>query len=190
MKYNIIYLDPPWTYKDKAHAGERGVEYKYPTMTLKDIQSLPIEKLADKNCFLFCWATMPLLDTIFETIKCWGFKYKTNGFVWIKTNKKKKDSIFWGGGSYTRANNELCLLAVKGKPKVVSHSVHSVIMSPIRKHSEKPPEARDRIVELCGDIPRIELFARHKILGWDCLGNDVDGRDIRESILDQINLEK
>lgn len=187
MKYQIILIDPPWgEYKDKMHAGKRGVEYKYKTMSLKDIQSLPIIKLADKNCFLFCWVTLPLIQEGLDTIKAWGFKYKTIGFNWIKTNKKKQDSLFWGGGSYSRSNSELCLLAVKGKPKPISHSVHSVIMSPVRKHSEKPPETRDRIIQLCGDIPRIEIFARQKVLGWDCLGNGVDGRDIKESILDII----
>lgn len=48
------------------------------------------------------------------------------------------------------------------------------------KHSKKPSEIRDRIVELCGDIPRIELFAREKVDGWDCIGNEIDGRDIRD----------
>ena len=28
-KYNIIYLDPPWSYDDKASAGKRGAFYKY-----------------------------------------------------------------------------------------------------------------------------------------------------------------
>lgn len=48
------------------------------------------------------------------------------------------------------------------------------------KHSKKPSEIRDRIVELCGDVPRIELFAREKVDGWDCIGNEIDGRDIRD----------
>ncbi len=173
-KYKIIYADPCWNYKDKAHAGKRGVEYKYETMQLKDIQSLPINNLADKNCFLFLWGTMPLLPEAIETMKSWGFSYKTNGFVWIKKNKKQKDTLFWGGGSYSRANPEICLMGVKGKPKGISHSVHSVIESSIREHSRKPDEARERIVQLCGDVPRIELFARESIDGWDCWGDDIN----------------
>lgn len=62
-----------------------------------------------------------------------------------------------GLGNWTRSNSEICLLAVKGKPKRVSASVHSVILSPLQQHSQKPGEARDRIVELMGDLPRIEL---------------------------------
>ena len=77
-------------------------------------------------------------------------------------------------GHYTRANNEICLLAVKGKPlKRVSKSVQQVILSKIEEHSKKPNEVRNRIVDLFGDIPRIELFARQTVNGWDCLGNEV-----------------
>jgi N6-adenosine-specific RNA methylase IME4 len=40
-----------------------------------------------------------------------------------------------------------------------------------REHSRKPDEARDRIVQLWGDVPRIELFARESSPGWDTWGN-------------------
>lgn len=52
------------------------------------------------------------------------------------------------------------------------------------RHSQKPDEVRERIVELCGDLPRVELFARKEHDGWDCLGNEIDGRDIRDAIRD------
>jgi N6-adenosine-specific RNA methylase IME4 len=77
-------------------------------------------------------------------------------------------------GYYTRANNEICLLATKGKTlKRQSKAVKQIVMSKIREHSRKPDEVRDRIVELFGDLPRIELFARQEIGGWDCWGNEV-----------------
>ena len=77
-------------------------------------------------------------------------------------------------GYYTRANAELCLLATRGKPlKRVNRGVHSVVLSKIREHSRKPDEVRERIVELFGDIPRIELFARQQADGWDCWGDEV-----------------
>lgn len=79
-----------------------------------------------------------------------------------------------GMGYYTRANAEYCLLATKGKNlERKSHAVHSVIMSHIEEHSKKPHEVRERIVELFGDLPRIELFAREHAKGWDCWGNEV-----------------
>ena len=76
-------------------------------------------------------------------------------------------------GYYTRSNNEICLLATKGKPKRISSKVHQVVIEKIREHSRKPDTVRNRIVELCGDLPRIELFARQKTPGWDVWGNEV-----------------
>ena len=55
-----------------------------------------------------------------------------------------------------------------------SAGVRQVIYSPVRKHSQKPDEARDRILQLMGDLPRIELFAREKVDGWDSWGNEVE----------------
>ena len=170
-KYNIIYADPPWNFKTYSEKGKqkKSAECHYRCMNIDNIYDLPINQIAADNCILFLWVTFPLLKQGLETIEKWGFTYKTIGFNWIKQNKKS-DSLFWGLGYWTRANSEICLLATKGKPKRISKSVHSVIISKIREHSRKPDEVRDKILELCGDMPRIELFARQSVDGWDCWG--------------------
>ena len=173
-KYNIIYADPPWTYKVWSGKGKekKSAENHYECLNDDDIYKLDVDTLADDNCVLFLWVTYPLLQEGIRTIKEWGFTYKTCAFSWVKRNKKA-DSLFWGLGHWTRANNEICLLATKGKPKRVSKAVHQVVIDKIREHSRKPDCVRDRIVELCGDLPRIELFARQKTKGWDVWGNEV-----------------
>jgi site-specific DNA-methyltransferase (adenine-specific) len=65
-------------------------------------------------------------------------------------------------------------MGIKGKMKPVSNKISSIIISPRREHSRKPDEARERIVQLFGDLPRIELFARQEIEGWDFWGNEVN----------------
>jgi N6-adenosine-specific RNA methylase IME4 len=80
------------------------------------------------------------------------------------------------------SNCEICILATKGKPKRISAGVRQLVTSPIREHSQKPDEVKDRILQLVGDLPRIELFAREKTEGWDAIGFDIDGKDIKESI--------
>ena len=171
-KYDIIYADPPWSYRDKALAGNRGASCKYPTQSADWLNLLPVKNISNENCVLFLWVTMPKLNECFELIKEWGFEYKTCAFTWVKKNKKS-DSWFMGMGRWTRANSEICLLATKGKPKRINAGVRSVVDTPIEKHSKKPDCVRQRIVDLCGDLPRIELFARQKTLGWDCWGNEV-----------------
>jgi len=172
-KYQIIYADPPWSYKVWSNKGMgRSAEHHYPTMNKKDIQNLPIQNICADDCVLFLWVTAPCLLEGIELIKAWGFEYKTIGFIWVKRNKKA-DSWFWGMGYWTRANSELCLIATKGKPKRIDAGVHQVLDDRVMRHSEKPNSARERIVKLMGDIPRIELFARQKTEGWDVWGNEV-----------------
>ena len=171
-KYNIIYADPPWSYNDKALAGNRGACCKYPTQSKDWIDNLPVINIADDDCALFLWVTMPKLNECWQLVEKWGFSYKTVAFTWVKKSKKK-DSWFWGMGSWTRANAEVCLLATRGNIKRISASVHSVIDTPIERHSKKPDVVKHRIVQLLGDLPRIELFARNATDGWDVWGNEV-----------------
>ena len=143
-KYNIIYTDPPWHFSNWSGKGTvKAPINHYQTMSLKDICKLPVKDVADKDCVLFIWTCDPLLNKVFEVIKCWGFTYKTMGFVWVKINK---------------------------------HKVAKTIMARATIHSKKPEIVKDKIVELCGDLPRIELFARNVGLfsdGWDVWGNEV-----------------
>jgi len=172
-KYQIIYADPPWSYRDKALAGGRGASCKYKTQSIEWIRALPVNNIADDNCILFLWVTMPKLDECWSVISAWGFKYKTVAFTWVKKNKHSQ-SWFFGMGRWTRANAELCLLATRGKPKRINAGISSVVVSSIRKHSQKPDEVRERILELCGDVPRIELFARGEYKGWDVWGDEIE----------------
>ena len=173
-KYKVIYADPPWQFKTYSEKGlGKSADQHYPTMSLSDIKALPVSEIADKDCALVLWTTIPFLRQSFDVMKSWGFEYKTVAFVWIKRNRKS-DGLFWGTGYWTRANSEICMLATRGNPKRVSASVHQVIISRIEEHSKKPQEARERIVKLMGDVPKIELFARQKVDGWDVWGNELD----------------
>ena len=179
-KYQIIYADPPWQFKNyndkkaKNWAGEH-----YGLMTTEDICKLPIDKIANDNCILFIWGTFPKLPDCLEVINAWGFTYKTLGFNWYKENKDK--SLFFGMGYWTRSNSEYCFLATKGHPKRIDANVFQVLQYPRLKHSQKPPIVREKIVQLVGDLPRIELFARKSDTlfddpswkGWDVWGNEV-----------------
>lgn len=182
-KYDIIYADPPWQYNKRTNNKTKyggGAMGHYKTMHIEDIKKLPVQNICNNNSVLFMWVTFPLLQQGLDVINAWGFEYKTLGFSWHKLTKNNK--LFFGVGSYTKSNCEVCLFATRGnvgikknidKLHVKSHAVSSAINSPIEKHSKKPNEIRDRIVKLFGDISRIELFARETAPGWDCWGNEV-----------------
>ena len=183
MKYKIIYSDCPWSYKvwSKKGAG-RTASSHYNVMDTKDLKLLPINTIAEDDSVLLLWATAPNLLDALEVMKAWEYTYKTVIFTWVKTNKNKL-GFFMGMGFYARSNAEFCLLGTKGKGlKRVSKSVRSLVVSQRREHSRKPDEVRDRIVQLFGDVSRIELFAREKVKGWEALGYEIDGLDIRDAI--------
>lgn len=180
MKYNIVYADPPWSYKDKAAAGKRGACFKYHVMNNTDIINLPVKNIISENCVCFIWCTMPHLEIGIKALQNWGFQYKTVAFVWIKKNPKKGNNFF-GMGNWTRSNAEIVLLGVTGKIKREDASISQIVESPILKpHSRKPSVVRHNIVRLVGDLNRVELFATETIEGWECIGYDADGQDVRD----------
>jgi N6-adenosine-specific RNA methylase IME4 len=172
-QFQIIYADPAWTYNDKCNAGERGAAFKYPTMTLEELYALRefVDQVAAPDCLLALWHVAPMPLEALMLVAKWGFKIKTmKGFTWHKTTATGKD--FFGMGNWTRANSEDCLFAVRGKPKRVNAGVPQIIHAPRREHSRKPDEARDRLVKLMGDVPRLEMFARQATPGWSVWGNE------------------
>lgn len=169
-KYQIIYADPPWSYN--GNMMNSSATDHYSTMSIGDLTYLPIRNIADDNSILFMWVTLPKLNEFMKVVESWGFEYKSTAFVWCKKNKKS-DSFFLGLGRWTRANPEICILATRGRIKRLSASVRQLQIHPIEHHSKKPDVFRDLILELVGDLPRIELFARNKTEGWDVWGNEV-----------------
>lgn len=168
-KYDIIYAAPPWQYRNMGNI-QATANSHYNTMSQEEINNLPVDKLSKDNSILFLWATFPKIQEALDTIKAWGFEYKTVEFVWIKKNKNGGN--FFGVGWYTKSNAEICLIATKGKPPKQSNKVSQIIETIREEHSKKPQQVRDKIIEFCGDLPRVELFARQAVEGWDCWGNE------------------
>ena len=187
--YRVILADPPWRYLTWSEKGAgKSPDNHYQTMTLDEIKALPIRDIAAKDCVLFMWVIDSHVELAMEVVKAWGFKYKTVGFYWAKTNKD--GSFFTGTGHWTRANPEhafecylgdgneeaeRCFLATTGKPgrRQEGKNVPRLIVSPRREHSRKPDETHDRIERLV-DGPYLELFARADKEGWTVWGNETD----------------
>lgn len=181
QRYSVILADPPWDFRvwSKATGQGRSAESHYRTLDYAALAALPVQNIADDVSTLFLWCVMPRLPDAIELMKAWGFTYKTVAFAWAKSNKVSP-TAFFGLGYWTRANVELVLLGTRKNPKRVRKDVSQLVVAPVGRHSAKPPEVRDRIVQLMGDVPRVELFARDRAPGWDAIGLEIDGRDIRD----------
>lgn len=180
-KYGAILADPPWRFRtwNKAtavRARDNPVPH-YATMTVDDICALPVGDLAGDACALFLWASWPNLYEALRVIEAWGFVYKSCAFSWTKAHAGQLDMFrdempaLIGMGYWTRANNEPCLLATKGKPKRLSRAVRQAIIEPRRQHSRKPDVVRERIEQLVAG-PYLELFGRQQRKNWVVWGDE------------------
>ena len=167
-KYQIIYADPPWEMKKierRVRPNQKGFDYS--TMNVEEIATLKVP--TNENAFLFLWTTQTYLPRAFEVMKAWGFNYHLT-ITWDKMNGM---TLF---GFHRRT--EFLLFGYKGqKPKMFQHknSFPSLVQVSSKKlrHSEKPAIFRSLIEQYCGDLPRLEMFARTATEGWDVWGNEV-----------------
>lgn len=189
-RYPVIVIDPPVPY-----AGWTGypVEKQYRLMTWDDLKGLAplIHDVAERDCVLFLWTCPPLLVETLEMVQSWGFTYKTKAFTWCKLYPTGSN-FFVGMGFWTQANTEDVWLCTRGQPHRRNKNVAQLlatlestetpaVIAPNVRHSQKPENVQDRIERLL-EGPYLELFARRQRDGWTCLGNEIDGLDIRGSL--------
>jgi N6-adenosine-specific RNA methylase IME4 len=167
----------PWNFRNYSEKGTgRNAVAHYACLDLEALKALEPQRYAAKDCALFMWATDPLLPNALELIDAWGFKFKTVGFYWAKTNKRadltklSTADFFTGLGYWSRANVEQCLLATRGSPPRLAKDVRRLVISPRREHSRKPDEVYGRIERLASG-PYLEMFSRQSRPGWDAWGN-------------------
>lgn len=177
-KYSVIYADPPWEFKSVKTGGsmKSGAAAKYQTMTLEQLKALDVASLCADDCLLVMWHVGSQPIEAVELCKAWGFKFSTmSGFVWVKLTSAELLPFF--GMSTTRQGSESALIGFRGKMKnlIKCKSVRSVMAEAVGKHSEKPECFRKAIEKLCGDVPRLEMFARQASAGWNVFGNEVEG---------------
>lgn len=164
-RYQVALIDPPWSYSCWAGKESRTADSHYHVMTLEQIRAMPIVNILERDAAVFLWVTSPLLEVGLQTLRAWFLEYVTIGFTWVKTRADGKPKI--GLGHHTRSGSEICLLARRGRGlKRARADVPQVIHAPVREHSRKPDETRERIERLYGDVRRIELFARQSCPGW------------------------
>jgi N6-adenosine-specific RNA methylase IME4 len=198
-----------WSMAEQAVRGEKwgraNGRSPYPVLTTETLASLPVGDICHRDTLLFMWATYPKLADALQVMEAWGFTYTTTVFTWVKlTRQAYRNYQKWqkkgeagsleeilpklfnaGNGYWTMANPEIVLLGKRkgGKPKRLRKDIRNLVVTPLTTHSAKPQEVRDRIVRLVGDRPRIEMFARPPVAdNWDALGDEIDGRDIREAL--------
>ena len=150
--FETIVIDPPWDWGDEGDVNQFGrAKPDYYTMSIEEIERLPVNKIAGDNCHLYLWVTNRSLPKAFRLITAWGFRYITC-ITWVKP------SI--GMGNYFRGDTEQVLFAVKGSQPLKRRDVGTHFNAPRGKgHSAKPEEFYE-LVESCSYAPYIDIFGR------------------------------
>ena len=167
-KYQIIYADPPWDVKRGPDWNSNGPSnpLPYPTMAIDEIKSMPVKEIADKNCHLYMWVINKYIKEAYDIAEAWGFKVSC-----LLTWCKPKHGIGIGG-TYVQTTEHM-LFCRRGTLKAQKRIDSTWFEHKRLTHSEKPQMFRNMIVEVSGDKPRIELFARQRFQGWDSWGNEL-----------------
>lgn len=176
--YRVLVADPPWKFGDKLPGGGRGAEKHYPCMSTEEIVRFQIPRVADDS-LLFLWRVASMPWDALRVAKAWGFEPKSE-IVWVKGSVKDGELVpRIGMGRYVRNCHETALVCSRGRglDVIANHGVPSVFVAPRGKHSAKPDEFRALVDKLCHG-PVAELFARTEWPGWDCFGNNVNGRRV------------
>ncbi|WP_210526360.1 MT-A70 family methyltransferase [Rubellimicrobium arenae] len=168
--FGMVMADPPWAFLTRAPAQDtRGPDRHYECLTLDAIKAMPIPHVVARSCWLWLWATNPMLPEALAVMAAWGFTFKTAGH-WAKLGPSGK--LAFGTGYVLRNSGEPYLIGSRGKPRVCSRAVRSVILAPRREHSRKPDEAYRDAELLGGEVPRLDLFSRQARPGWTAWGNE------------------
>jgi len=179
-EYNIIYADPPWPFGNRMYSSNKNDHHvemsrHYPVMNCKDIAALPVKNIVAEDAICLMWSTDAHLKQAIETMEAWGFKYKTVAFIWLKKEASGKPVCFMG--CWTMKQAEIVILGTRGTmtKHLKSRKVRQLVEAPRdrKRHSGKPAAVREKITEMFGDMPRLEMFARIKTPGWDVWGNEL-----------------
>lgn len=173
-KYSTILADPPWRFANRT--GKMAPEHRrlsrYSTMTLDDIYELPVAQVAKERAHLYLWVPNALMAEGLETMKRWGFNYKTN-IVWYKVRKDGGPDRR-GVGFYFRNVTEVILFGIRGsnnRTLKAGRTQPNILISRKREHSRKPDEQYN-LIESCSRAPYLELFSRNPRQGWTQWGDE------------------
>ncbi|MEH2508669.1 N6-adenosine-specific RNA methylase IME4 [Nitrobacteraceae bacterium AZCC 1564] len=170
LSYDVIMADPAWSFENWSVGGNaKNAKAQYVCMPTDDICALPVGRLARGDCWLWLWATYPMLPDALKVMDAWGFRYVTGG-PWVKRGQTGK--LAMGTGYVLRSCSEIFLLGKMGEPDTLNRSTRNVIEAPRREHSRKPDEAYATCEALFPATRRADLFSRQSRPGWDAWGNE------------------
>jgi N6-adenosine-specific RNA methylase IME4 len=169
-RYGVIVADPEWRFEPYSRdtGMDRAADNHYPTSNTETIAARPVEQIADDDCVLFLWATVPMLPDAVRVMMQWGFTYQSH-MIW--------DKVHIGTGYWVRNRHELLLIGTRGNVPAPApgDQFPSVLAIARKEHSAKPEQFLEMIEQYFPTLPKIELNRRGPPRrGWDAWGNEAE----------------
>lgn len=165
-KYRCIVIDPPWPVQkiEREERPHQGQVLEYPTMSLEDIEALPVGNFAfEDGCHLYLWVTQKYLPDGLRMMEAWGFRYQCV-LTWVKPTGMTPYSWMY--------NTEHVLFGRAGNLPLDRLGLKLSFEAPVTVHSAKPDVFYTRVIQATPG-PRLEMFARREREGFDVWGNEV-----------------
>lgn len=168
--YRCIVADPPWPMQksQRAPRPDQGPAVPYATMTVADIEALPVRALADAaGCHGYLWTTHRFLPDALRVFAAWGFTYHCL-LTWVKPTGMTPFSWMF--------NTEHVLFGYAGSFVMQRPGLKVSFDAPAPRgaHSTKPDVFFERVRQFSGG-PRLELFQRGPHEGFEGWGNELAG---------------
>ena len=171
-RYATVVVDPPWPlipsgfshHRKQSAGGDMATQLSYETMPLEEIAALPVGDVLANDALVFCWTLNKFLPYTFTIMAEWGVTYAYT-MTWVKP-----------GGIQTPVtpcfNAEWCIVGRKGRPKYRETKAFATANRwPRGAHSEKP-EGFYELLRRVTPGPRLDVFGRRRIAGFDSWGNE------------------
>ena len=201
-KYRAVVIDPPWpaagypsaTWKQGPAAGccpgrARGVghychklvaheNFDYPLMSLEEIAALEIPSILEPDAVVFVWTINRFVRDAFTLLDTWGLAYKFQ-MAWVKPHGPKPVG-------YPTYNLETVLVGTQGRAKFLdTRDFRTGNLWEAPPNESPAPGAWGRQIKACAKPegfyellrrvtpePRLDMFARRAIEGFDGWGNE------------------
>jgi len=166
--FRCITLDPPWPMPkiEREARPDQGQTLDYPTMTLEEIEELPIPGMADQQgAHVYLWVTHKFLPAGLKLFEAWDVRYQCV-MTWRKNVGPTPFSWMY--------DTEHVLFGRIGDQPLLRNGLRLSFEAPVIGHSIKPDVFYERVRQ-ASPGPRLAMFERGDRDGFEVWGNEVSG---------------